>query len=88
MSSSPPLLHSLGLLVSQQLLGRLLSFLLNVWVARRLSTEAVGVASVNLVLQEALLLHLCREPLRRVSLRFRYTSLRTLTQHLHIYICC
>lgn len=63
-------LRKVTYLIGSQLLSRVLTFALNVVVARRVGLQSYGLATVNLYLLDAVILTLAREGFRRCGSRF------------------
>lgn len=61
------------LLIANQMLSRLLTFVLNLFVARRVGPRIFGLQAVNLYLLYTMVLFLSREPVRRAVMRFHGT---------------
>jgi len=61
----PHALSKVHYLIANQLVGRGLTFLLNLLVARAVGREVFGVQAVNLYLLNTLILFLSREGIRR-----------------------
>jgi hypothetical protein len=72
--SSGSAIHKLHYLIGNQLISRILTFLLNLLVARNIQPAVYGFATLHLHLPYLIILSLIREGLRRATLRYNSSS--------------
>ena len=65
-------------LAYNQLITRILTFTLNILIARTIGPSYYGLATIQLHLPYTIVLYLCRESIRRASLRYHHKNIQYL----------